>query len=71
MGGFMKRVVMCIKDRDNTIEELLKYIKKPTDNGHGFTIDVDIEDKEYHRHFYIDGDGSDKIRDLTVENGWT
>ena len=23
----MKRVVMYIKDRDNTIEELLKYIK--------------------------------------------
>ena len=67
----MKKVVMYIKDRDNTIEELLKYIKKLTDNGHGFAVDVDIEDKEYHRHFYIDGDGSDKIRDLTVEDGWT
>ena len=67
----MKRVVMYIKDRDNTIEELLKYIKKLTDDGHGFTVDVYIEDKEYHKHFYIDGDGSDKIRDLTVEDGRT
>ena len=67
----MKRVVMYIKDRDNTIEELLKYIKKLTDDGHGFTVDVDIDDKEYKKHFYIDGDGSDKIRDLIVEDGWT
>lgn len=67
----MKRVVMYIKDRDNTIEELLKYIKKLTEDGHGFAVDVDIEDKEYHKHFYIDGDGGDKICDLTVEDGWT
>ena len=67
----MKRVVMYIKERDNTIEELLKYIKKLTDDGHGFTVDVDIDDKEYKKHFYIDGDGSDKIRDLIVEDGWT
>ena len=38
---------MYIKDRDNTIEKLLKYIKKLTDDGHGFTVDVDIDDKEY------------------------
>ena len=67
----MKRVVMYIKDRDNTIEELLKYIKKLTDDGHSFTVDVDINDKEYQKHFCIDGDGSDRIRDLTVEDGWT
>ena len=67
----MKRVIMYIKDRDNTIEKLLKYIKKLTDDGHGFTVDVDIDDKEYQKHFYIDGDGNDKIRDLIVEDGWT
>ena len=27
--------------------------------------------KEYKKHFYIDGDGSDKIRDLIIEDGWT
>ena len=73
MEGFMKRVIMYIKDRDNTIEKLLKYIKKLTDDGHGFTVDVDIDDKEYQKHFYhfyIDGDGSDKICDIAVEDGW-
>ena len=67
----MKRVVMYINDRDNTIEELLKYIKKLAGIGHSFDLDVDIDDKKYHRHFYIDGDGSDSIRDLTIEDGWT
>ena len=67
----MKRVVMYIKDKDNTIEELLKYIKNLMDNKYGFYVDVDIDDKEYQKHFYIDGDGNDKIRDLIIEDGWT
>lgn len=66
----MKRVVMYIKDKDNTIEELLKYIKNLMDNKYGFYVDVDIDDKEYYKNFYIDGD-RDIISDLIVEDGWT
>lgn len=67
----MKRIIMYVNDRDDTIERLLRYIKKLAGIGHSFDVDVDIDDKEHHEHFYIDGDGTDKIRDITVEDGWT
>lgn len=67
----MKRVVMYIKDRDNKIENILNYMKELTNAGHGFDVEIDPNDQEYHKHFYVDGDGEDKIRDLMVEDGWT
>ena len=67
----MKRVVMYIKDKDDYIEDLLKYIKELASNNCNFNVDVNIEDEEKHRRFYVDGNGRASIRDLTIEDGWT
>ena len=67
----MKRVVMYVKDKDDYIEDLLSYIKELTDSGCNFNVDVNIENIENHRRFYIDGSGRASIRDLTIEDGWT
>lgn len=57
----MKKIELIVDDRDNTIENMLEYIGKMTRIGHGFDVDVDIDDKQHHKHYYIDGDGRDKI----------
>lgn len=67
----MKRITMYIKDKDDYIEDLLNYIKELADNGYNFNVDVNIENKEIHKRFYIDGSGRAGIRDLVVEDGWT
>jgi hypothetical protein len=64
-------------DGENTLKELVEFIKANGNGGHSFSIDVD---KEYadnpnvseHRRnggktFYWDGDGSDYIEEIKVE----
>lgn len=69
----MKRVVMYIKDKDDYIEDLLNHIKELTDNNCNFNVDVNIDDKEKHKRFYIESGNNRRscIRDLKIEDGWT
>jgi len=56
-----KTIKVTCRDNDNTLEELLKYIKNIGNTGHSFKIIVDDNKK-----FYWDGDGSDTIFEITL-----
>ena len=56
-----KRITILCRDNENTLEELLNFIKKNGNTGHSFTIDVDG------KKFYWDGDGSDSIKNIEIE----
>ena len=58
-----KKITIICKDYDGTLEKLLQCIKSVGNTGHGFPIVVDDHDK-----FYWDGDGSDTIREIKVED---
>lgn len=64
---YQKRLILTIHDRDKQIEGLIRRIQEAAGWGHGFPVVVDPDDKEYKRSFYIDGDGSDSILDISVE----
>ena len=56
-----KKITIFCRDNENTLEELLDFIKKNGNTGHSFTIDVDG------KKFYWDGDGSDCIKTINIE----
>lgn len=53
--------LVCCKDGDNKLRDLINYIGKNGNGGHSFDIVVDPDRKESERHFFWDGDGSDRI----------
>lgn len=66
-GENEKHIVLTVSDSEGTLLRLVEYIKSVANRGHSFTVSVDPDDKEYHKDFYIDGDGADHIYDITVE----
>ena len=54
-------------DDENSIEHLLQAIQGTANSGHSFPVVLDPDDSNYRQEFYIDGDGSDYIRDITIE----
>ena len=56
-----KEITITCRDLDNTLEELIKYIKSIGNGGHTFIIDVDGKKFEW------DGDGSDSIFEIKVK----
>lgn len=66
ISGSVKVITVKCKDSDNTLEDLLNYIKSNGNTGHSFDIVVDPDD-ERGRRFNWDGDGSDSIRDIKVK----
>ena len=72
--SYDKKITLVVTDPENTISELLSTIKKIGNQGHGFDIIVDPELKSENdedgikTEFYWDGDGSDKIKDITIED---
>ena len=62
-----KVITIQCRDNDNTLEDLLNYIKSNGNTGHSFSIVVDPDDKERRKEFGWDGDGSDSIRDIKVK----
>ena len=56
-----KKITITCRDNENTLEELLNFIKKNGNVGHSFSIDADGE------KFYWDGDGSDTIKNIEIE----
>lgn len=54
------------RDEDDTLENLINYIKSNGNIGHTFEIIVDPDDKERRKSFEWDGDGVDSISDVKV-----
>jgi hypothetical protein len=57
-----KTITITCRDLDNTLEELIRYIKSVGNTGHSFSIVVDGGKK-----FEWDGDGSDAIFEIKTE----
>lgn len=57
----LKTITITCKDIDNTLENMLKYVKSIGNMGHSFPIDVDGKKFEW------DGDGADKIIDIKID----
>jgi len=58
-----KTIVVKCKDQDNTLEDLLNYIKTNGNTGHSFSIVVDPKSPSM-KTFGWDGDGSDSIESV-------
>jgi hypothetical protein len=69
MAEKRKTLVIVCRDEDNSLENLLTYIKKTAGIGHSFVVHVDPEDREFSKRFSIDGDGADKIYSITRTEG--
>lgn len=63
----MKDVHFKISDSEGQLSELFETIKDYTQMGHTFTVVVDPGDEDYEKSFYIDGDGSDKLEELDIQ----
>lgn len=60
-----KIITIECKDIDGTLEKILNHLKEKGNQGSSFGIDMNEgEDKE---HFMWDGDGTDHIYDIKVE----
>jgi hypothetical protein len=62
-----KRIIVVCDDKDNSLQELLEYIKGNSGGGHSFPILVDEGDPQREQMFGFDGDGSDRIYSIEVE----
>ena len=56
-----KTITITCRDLDDTLENMLKYIKSNGNGGHSFNIDIDG------KKFDWDGDGSDAIFQIEIE----
>lgn len=69
--GRDKKITVLCSDPDNTLEELLKKIKEIGNGGHSFEIILDPEMSKANGgniKLYWDGDGSDYISNIKIEN---
>ncbi len=57
-----KTITITCRDVDNTLQELIEFIKKNGNGGHTFSIVADGKKFEW------DGDGSDAIFQIEVES---
>jgi hypothetical protein len=60
-----KTITVTCRDNDDTLEQLLRYIKSVGNMGHTFLIVVD-PDAKGGKKFEWDGDGSDAIFEIKV-----
>lgn len=60
-----KKIELLVRDDDNTIEDLLRFIQFYSHIGHSFEIICDRENTN--NTFFIDGDGEDKLHILNLE----
>ena len=65
--GF-KTITIIARDQENELVDLLEYIKNNGNTGHSFSIIVDPDgDKTQKKEFFWDGDGSDFIKSIKVD----
>lgn len=62
-------VIKCV-DSENSLLELLKYIKANGNGGHSFEIVVDPDSKDNKKSFFWDGDGPDRITEIVRVKTW-
>ena len=62
-----KRIIIDCWDKENSFQSLFEYIRDNSSSGHSFPVIVDEGDAERERKFYIDGDGSDRIVCIEIE----
>lgn len=63
-----KRITIDVVDTEsNCIESLLRYVQRVASQGHSFPIYVDNEGDWSYARFGFDGDGSDRIINIEVE----
>ena len=60
-----KHIILTVCDTENSLVNLLECIKSAAGIGHSFNVIVDPGD-EREQSFFIDGDGTDKIYDITI-----
>jgi hypothetical protein len=54
-------------DASDSLVRMLRHIQKLGDTGHSFAIVVDPDNSEYRETFGFDGDGSDRIDEILVD----
>ena len=64
-----KKIIIECRDYDDKLEDLLNKIKDTGNVGHSFDIIVDPDNSETKESFGWDGDGSDYIISIKIENG--
>lgn len=62
-GYTTKIITIECRDGNNTLEDLLNYIKGLGNTGHSFSIVVDPK-SDAEKKFHWDGDGSDSIKSI-------
>lgn len=65
--SYRKDMHLVVNDSEGSIRKLIETIQDYTQMGHSFEVVVDPGDSDYEKSFYIDGDGSDKIEDIDIE----
>jgi hypothetical protein len=60
-----KTITVKCYDQDNSLEDLIEFIKSNGNGGHSFEIIVD-PDGDDTQTFGWDGDGGDRINDIKV-----
>lgn len=65
--SYRKDMHLIVNDSEGSIRKLIETIQDYTQMGHSFEVVVDPGDSDYEKSFYIDGDGSDKIEDIDIE----
>lgn len=60
-----KHIVLTVCDSEGSIEKMLQEISSVLQSGHSFNVVIDPGD--YNKSFFLDGDGCDKIYDITVD----
>lgn len=61
----MKKITIIARDEDNKIEKMMEDIKGRGNCGHTFSITIE------NKGFVWDGDGSDNIKSVQVEDFFT
>ena len=65
--SYRKDIHLVVSDSEGSIRKLIETIQDYTQMGHSFEVVVDPGDSDYEKSFYIDGDVSDKIEDIDIE----
>ena len=65
--SYRKDMHLVVNDSEGSIRKLIETIQDYTQMGHSFEVVIDPGDSDYEKSFYIDGDGSDKIEDIDIE----
>lgn len=63
-----KKITIIARDSDNTLVDILTHIKEAGNMGHSFDVIVDPEAKPGKKTYNWDGDGSDTIKSIDVED---